>query len=184
MDGKVLKHRIFDEKYKRIYMVGDGSCLFHSLSRIFDLEDYTTKTWKERVEIGHRFRKLVVTRELYEEWLREKGFEGIPGILTYEEAANPHVMADESLINFTAWRLDLTLYMVKNADEVYVRYGKDPEAGACLLAHIDGCHFEPIVPFDHYSPFDLPDDVAMEVGEQCCVLPPDALVFRKLKAIG
>ena len=183
MDGKVLKHKIFDKRYKRLFMIGDGSCLFHSLSRIFDLEGYTTKTWKERITIGHRFRDMVVDKQLYQKWLREKGFEGIPGILTYEEAVHPHVMAEECLINFTAWRLDLTLYIVKNEHETYVRYGKDRLAGACILAHIDAVHFEPIIPIDHYSPFPLPDDIDMEIGQHCCVLPPDAPVFDKLNSI-
>lgn len=183
MEGKLLKHKVFNKRYKRLFTVGDGSCLFHSLCRIFDLEDYTTKTWKERVKIGHRFRKLVVDPVLYCTWLREKGFEDLPGILTYEEAVDPHTMAEECLINFAAWRLDLTLYLVKNPNEVYVRFGKDRKAGACILAHIDAVHFEPIVPIDHYSPFDLPSDIDMAIGENCCVLPPDMPLFSKLSAI-
>ena len=186
MEGKVLKHHVFDKQYKRIFTVGDGSCLFHSLARILDLEDYTAKTWKSRVEIGHKFRQQIVQRDTYKDWLNQKGFDTtIPGILSYEEAVNPHVMANESLINFTAWRLDLTMYLVKNENETYVRYGKDAEAGACILAHINACHFEPIVPLEHFSPFELPEDmVGLEVGEHCCVLPFDANVFGRLRVIG
>ena len=184
--GQVLRHQVFAQKYERLFMVGDGSCLFHSIATLLDLDSCTTKPWKQRVKAGHKLRRAVVgDGDLYESWLRERGFFGVPGILSVAEAKDPYVWADDTLINFTSWRLGLSLYLVKNSRQTFVRRA-DGE-WACLLAHIDQSHFEPIVPVAAAavpSTYALPPNIDMVVGDAACVYSTGDPVLQRLRVIG
>ena len=103
------------------------------------------------------------------------------------EAARPDVFAEECLINFTAWCLDLRLYLVRNKTEVYVRHGRGgaaggpPPRGVAVLTWIDANHFEPILPPDVFHPYVAPEGpLAGKVrsGAKCCVLPAHDPIFQ------
>ena len=153
---------------------------------LVDLDSCTTKPWKQRVKAGHKLRRAVVgDGDLYESWLRERGFFGVPGILSVAEAKDPYVWADDTLINFTSWRLGLSLYLVKNSRQTFVRRA-DGE-WACLLAHIDQSHFEPIVPVAAAavpSTYALPPNIDMVVGDAACVYSTGDPVLQRLRVIG
>lgn len=141
--GKLLKHEF--EGFYRAFTIGDGSCFFHSLAHILNLDDYDTRNWREKQRIGHELRRNVVQPPAYRDWLRERGFDpSIPGIPTYEEAVDPKRFANECIINFTASRLGVSLVLVRNRNEAYVRRSS-PSSPLAILAWVNDAHFEPIL---------------------------------------
>jgi len=185
MEGRVLRHKLFGAEYERVFTVGDGSCFFHSIALYLDLNDFCAdgKSWSERAADGHQLRRDVLDRTRYTAWVDDNGFQGL--VLPYEEAVDPKIFADDGLIAYTAFALDLTIFIVKGKSETYVRYGRDRMTSpAIILAHIEDYHFEPIVPSQHYHPFEFPSGfvTALSPGPKCCVLEPDRSILQKLNA--
>lgn len=142
--GRRLKHEL--SAFYRGFTLGDGSCFFHSLAQILGLNGYEGKDWESRRVIGHSFRQDILnSKQSYTSWLRRKGFDNVPGILTYDQAKDSETYAEECLINYTASRLNLTLVLVRNRNQAFIRYGKSKQAPVAMLAWIDDCHFEPIL---------------------------------------
>ncbi len=183
MEGRVLRHRLFESQYERVFVPGDGSCFFHSLALYLDLNNYCAdgKVWSERAAVGHQLRRDVLRG--YPTWVQDNGFEEC--VLSHEEALDNKIFADDGLIAFTAHALDLSIYIVKGKTETYVRHGRHrTRSPAIILAHIEDYHFEPIVPSEHFCPFAFPANIVtdLRIGPKCCVLAPDRPILKALHA--
>jgi hypothetical protein len=128
----------------RAFTLADGSCFFHSLAAALDAGSYALKPWKTRRAIGLELRRRLVGPKVYRNWLVANGYEEFGG-LTPEEAGDPSVFADDILISFCAQRLGLTLIIIRNKKEAYVRYPKQKNSSIILMAYVNDNHFEPIL---------------------------------------
>ena len=143
MDGVPLKKPL--KGLYRAFTLADGSCFFHSLAAILDKDNYSLSDWKARRKIGLRLRKELVNPKAYEKWVRANGYEGFGGLST-QDACDPSVYADDLLIAFCAERLGLSLVLIRNKSEAYVRgVSNSDRTPVALIAYVNNNHFEPIL---------------------------------------
>lgn len=175
LEGRLLKSSAFRGfGCERAYMLGDGSCFFHSLACIFDLRtvDATqhfcdeATSWKQRQTIGHRLRKYVV-ETAYGPWL-----DAVPWGLSMLEARDPATYVDEALICCTSRALRINIYIIQSRDCIYF-YNTDSPWTVVLAHTLQQQHFEPIL----CEKFSSPSVVPLKTGPQCCVLPNNDPLF-------
>jgi len=151
IDGNLKCKWMRDNRFGRMGVQGDGSCFFHSVCVILNLNDYVHKTPKEQRDIAYEFRCKFSTLMSAEEFKllggQSKGTEGFCSV---------KVWADEKMIKIASSILNMNLIFFDLSDDsVYCGvHGKASETKNVLqktglIAWVGNRdHFEPIVRID------------------------------------
>lgn len=126
----------------RVPVVGDGNCAFYSLGCSLNWEGFRDQDLATQVRIGRSLRQRLLggQEEAWGRFFRDRGFEGLAPALV--DVLDPHVYADDYVLNFVAWRLGLRVVVLAGTDRY--EFG---EGDVCVtLAYFeDTNHFESVV---------------------------------------
>lgn len=139
----VLRAPPFDSKFERRYTHADGSCFFHSLAHV--LRDVDGIADDRVRDIGLRLRRDLIDRRewnAYRDALPDHVRQMAP---TLREARCSEYYADEFLWRYVSDLLKLTIVLIEGRDRIFVTPDENPYPVCCLMAFVDGNHFEPIM---------------------------------------
>lgn len=169
LDTVVAKQWFGDTgRYARMGVEGDGSCFYHSVCAVLNIDNYLHAAKAKQQDIAHAFRCKFQNAFTKQEYVHlaagtatGKTYEG-----TKEALCSPTVWADEVMIKYAARVLGMnlvfldlsrgTLYCGVHGSETLrsaspKRRGRDvslprtPQQATAVIAWVSKMHFEPIV---------------------------------------
>ena len=156
--AKGMKHLIQSPYFIRAGTTQDGSCFYHTLATVTNIDDYFNKSSEEQGKVGRAFRKTIhdklsITREAWDHFWEKKRVSKelvpeIEEILT--QMRNPSTWADVFAIMWICDLLDLNLMVFDmESNSMYCgTFDAKIERPTMLMAWIRHSHFEPILEFD------------------------------------
>lgn len=154
--------------YARMGVEGDGSCFYHSVCAVLNMDNYLHEGKDRQAEIAHAFRcqfQRVFTESRFEH-LAAGTSTGKTYTATKEALCTPHVWADEVMIKHAAAVLNMNLVFLdmsrgamycgvhgaetlESASPRRKERGKKkprvPKQPTAVIAWVSKSHFEPIV---------------------------------------
>jgi len=150
-------------RFARMGVQGDGSCFFHSVCALTNLDGYLAASPSKQKSIAYKFRCDFSTKFSKNEYERLSAKSSSPK--SYDEEhdgfCSPKVWADEVMIRHASKVLDLNLiFLDLENDKAYCGvHGEDAEGDmkrnvrirqkTALIAWVGRRHFEPIVRVDN-----------------------------------
>jgi len=156
--GVTLRHQYFDNKFARVFVQPDGSCLFHSLAYALNIDNMQSANDDTKQETGHALRQWLIRKNewnLFADHCQENsGDRPMP----YDEARQTTTFVDEYVLNFVSKRLGISLLIVQGTTFIY---DTNPQSPVCIMVayHDKLKHYEPIVSLEGLC---CPDDLYRE----------------------
>lgn len=143
--------------FGRMGVLGDGSCFFHSVCALKNIDNYLYVSFKKQKEIAYEFRCAFASNFTKEEYkkLSKISKHSEPYEVEHDGFCSPKVWADEVMIRHASKILNLNLifldlknfkaYCGVHGNETFDAMTSQPTA---LIAWVSRSHFEPIVRID------------------------------------
>lgn len=140
--------------YRREFAEADGSCLFFSLARILNKNDFSNESVSNQIRIGHNLRRTLQRTVRPETWFpfwRSKGvdLDRVPSVRDIRsKMRDTKVWADVWIIRWCMEHLNLNLYFFDmDVNNVYcgVENSNGGKNHTGAIAWVRRSHFEPVV---------------------------------------
>ncbi len=149
---QTLQNKYFGghKEFGRYGVSGDGTCFFHSICAVKNIDDYLHKGKKEQERIGHSFRCGFTKHLTDRRWERFKSQQHITDNMTAETArrhfCNNDKWANEIMIRYVSEVLKVNIVFIdEKGDRVYCGIKPKSNRPLIIIMWIDHMHFEPIV---------------------------------------
>ena len=136
--------------------VSDGTCFYHTLAQVTNIDDYFHKSEREQGAMGRAFRKKIhdrITEDAWKHFWKKKNVEvslvpDLKGIK--DQMKNPTTWADVFAILWVCDLLDLNLLVFDmESHSLYCgTFEAKIDRPTILMAWIQHAHFEPILEWD------------------------------------
>lgn len=136
--------------------VSDGTCFYHTLAQVTNIDNYFHKSEKEQGEMGRAFRKKIhdrISEDAWRHFWKKKNVEvslvpDLKGIK--EQMKNPKTWADVFAILWVCDLLNLNLLVFDmESHSLYCgTFEAKIDRPTILMAWIQHAHFEPILEWD------------------------------------
>lgn len=153
LNATPLNHSLFNGTFARIATIADGSCFFHSIVTIFNINSSRTcDNLKVLQSYGLQLRKEIITPERWNSFISDRDYKDLAP--PFQIVIQPQYHACDFVYNFTAEELGIIIIVLKGMKEIYSTHDlSNPDFAnrpVVLLAWIARSHFEPIIEYEQY----------------------------------